>query len=291
MPTFATGDPCWIDLMTDSIERSHAFYSQLFGWTFTDSGAEFGHYNMITLDEAPIGGAMENSAAAAGMPPEMADIALGNYWSTYLHTDDIEALARRAGSHGTQVLGGPMQVGELGWSLEILDRALGMIGAWQPLEFPGTGLLAAAGAPCWFELHTSHFPEAVSLMRDIFEWDVAVTADTSHFRYGEHSGPEGASAGIYDVTRTGPGAGTGAVDEDDAGRTAPEDQSGGTGGSAPAQWVIYFGTPDVDAAASQVIALGGSILRGPHDSPYGRMAAVTDDQGTMFSLVQADALP
>lgn len=288
MPTFTTGDPCWIDLMTDSIERSHAFYSQLFGWTFTDSGAEFGHYNMVTLDGAPIGGAMENSAAAAGMPPEMAEIALGNYWSTYLHTDDIEALARRAGSHGTQVLGGAMQVGELGWSVEVLDPTVGMIGAWQSLEFPGTGLLAAAGAPCWFELHTSHFPEAVSLMRDVFEWDVAVTADTPQFRYAEHSGPEGASAGIYDVTRTGPGAGEDA--DADADTTASENGSDGSGGPAPAHWVIYFGTPDVDAAASRVIALGGSVLHGPHDSPYGRMAAVADDQGTTFSLVQADAV-
>jgi len=276
MPTFTTGDPCWIDLMTDSIERSHAFYGQLFGWTFTDSGEEFGHYNMITLDDAPIGGAMQNSAAAAGMPPEMADIALGNYWSTYLHTADIEALAHRAGDHGTQLLGGPMQVGELGWSLEVLDPALGMIGAWQPLEFPGTGLLAAASAPCWFELHTSHFPEAVSLMRDVFEWDATVTADTPQFRYAEHRGPEGASAGIYDVTRTGP----------DAPGEVPE----GSGGPAPARWVVYFGTPDVDVAASRVIALGGSVLLGPHDSPYGRMAAVADDQGSTFSLVQADAV-
>lgn len=285
MPTFTTGDPCWIDLMTDSIERSHAFYGQLFGWTFTDSGAEFGHYNMITLDDAPIGGAMENSAAAAGMPPEMADIAIGNYWSTYLHTADIDALAHRAVDHGTQVLGGdPMQVGELGWSLEVLNPALGMIGAWQPLEFPGTGLLAAAGAPCWFELHTSHFPEAVSLMRDVFEWDAAVTADTPQFRYAEHRSPEGATAGIYDVTRTGPGT------DEDAGVAAPGESSEGSGGPEPAHWVVYFGTPDVDAAASRVIELGGSVLLGPHDSPYGRMAAVADDQGTTFSLVQADAV-
>jgi predicted enzyme related to lactoylglutathione lyase len=34
-----------------------------------------------------------------------------------------------------------------------------------------------------------------------------------------------------------------------------------------------------------VQAAGGSVVRPPWDTPYGRMAIVTDDQGAEFSVI------
>lgn len=47
MPTRDTapaGAPCWVDLMSSDIERSRAFYSQVFGWTAEDPDPDFGGY-------------------------------------------------------------------------------------------------------------------------------------------------------------------------------------------------------------------------------------------------------
>jgi predicted enzyme related to lactoylglutathione lyase len=42
---------------------------------------------------------------------------------------------------------------------------------------------------------------------------------------------------------------------------------------------------DTDAAVAKVAELGGTVLAPPWDSPYGRMAVVRDDQGSVFSVM------
>jgi predicted enzyme related to lactoylglutathione lyase len=53
----------------------------------------------------------------------------------------------------------------------------------------------------------------------------------------------------------------------------------------PAHWAAYFAAADTDAAAAAVTAAGGRVIEPPRDSPYGRIAMVTDDQGSAFSLI------
>jgi predicted enzyme related to lactoylglutathione lyase len=48
---------------------------------------------------------------------------------------------------------------------------------------------------------------------------------------------------------------------------------------APAHWSTYFAVGDTDAAVATITGAGGTVMREPWDSPYGRMAVVSDDQG------------
>ncbi len=48
--------------------------------------------------------------------------------------------------------------------------------------------------------------------------------------------------------------------------------------------MTYWEVDDVDASASSVGSLGGSVLAEPSDSPYGRMATVADPAGAQFKL-------
>jgi len=41
---------------------------------------------------------------------------------------------------------------------------------------------------------------------------------------------------------------------------------------------------DADAAAGRAGELGGIVIRPAWDTPYGRMAVLSDDQGAMFSV-------
>ena len=47
----------------------------------------------------------------------------------------------------------------------------------------------------------------------------------------------------------------------------------------PAHWSTYFAVGDTDAAVATITGAGGAVMREPWDSPYGRMAVVSDDQG------------
>jgi predicted enzyme related to lactoylglutathione lyase len=56
-------------------------------------------------------------------------------------------------------------------------------------------------------------------------------------------------------------------------------------GGAPAQWSVYFGVENTDAALQRVVELGGTIVRPTEDTPYGRLAQAADPTGTLFKLV------
>ena len=40
------GTPCWVDLGAADVAASTEFYGAVLGWTFVDTGEEFGHYNI-----------------------------------------------------------------------------------------------------------------------------------------------------------------------------------------------------------------------------------------------------
>ncbi len=50
------------------------------------------------------------------------------------------------------------------------------------------------------------------------------------------------------------------------------------------RWTIFFGAEDVDKTIEVIVANGGSVVRAAEDTPYGRLAAVTDPTGAGFNL-------
>ncbi|HEX4649274.1 MAG TPA: VOC family protein [Steroidobacteraceae bacterium] len=60
----------------------------------------------------------------------------------------------------------------------------------------------------------------------------------------------------------------------------PPDASG-----TPPNWLIYVGTPSVDATCSQAQGLGAKVLKAPSDIPnVGRFAVLSDPQGATFAV-------
>jgi predicted enzyme related to lactoylglutathione lyase len=58
-------------------------------------------------------------------------------------------------------------------------------------------------------------------------------------------------------------------------------ESGGT----PPHWLVYVGTPSVDATCAQAQGLGARVLKAPTDIPnVGRFAVLTDPQGATFAV-------
>jgi hypothetical protein len=52
----------------------------------------------------------------------------------------------------------------------------------------------------------------------------------------------------------------------------------------PDHWSVYWDVDDVDAAVALAQQLGGALVDGPMDTPYGRMATVSDPAGAPFKL-------
>jgi len=61
----------------------------------------------------------------------------------------------------------------------------------------------------------------------------------------------------------------------------PPDSAPGT----PPHWLVYIGTPSVDASVADVQRLGGKVLKGATDIPnVGRYAVLSDPQGATFAV-------
>jgi hypothetical protein len=249
--TAPIGAPCWADLWTSDVDGSRRFYGELFGWEAQEPQPDFGGYFTF----------QHNGADVAGGMGDMPDMVANNSWKIYLSTDDVAKTIEAAESSGAQVVVPTMQVGDLGIQAVLADPTGAVVGAWQPITFPGFTALNEHGAPSWFELHTSDYSGALSFYRSVFRWETNVVGDSDEFRYAVMRDPsgDGELAGLMDAKAWLPAG-------------------------APSAWSVYWEVDDVSATAQQVTALGGSVVSEPQDTPYGRLATVTDPAGAEFKL-------
>jgi hypothetical protein len=254
-PEYAlAGSPCWIDLLTSDADRAIDFYGTLFGWTAERTGPEFGGYINFLKDGERIAGAMANDGSTGA--PDM--------WTIYLRVTDAAATVKAAAEHGGQVYLEPMAVGELGSMAMLADAGGATVGLWQPGQHTGFARVVEPDAPSWFELFTRDHAAMVAFYRDVFGWQTASAGDTDEFRYTTLGEDERAAAGIMDA-------------------------SGFLPEGVPAHWSVYFGTADIDASVATVLSGGGAVVVAPEDTPFGRLATVTDPTGTQFKFVQPPA--
>jgi predicted enzyme related to lactoylglutathione lyase len=241
------GAPIWVDLMSSDPEQSKAFYGELLGWGAEAPNPEFGGYTNLTKDGDRVAGLMQ---AQEGEP---ADI-----WSVYLHAVDAAATTQAARDAGATVIVDPLPIGDLGTMAVVLDPGGAATGMWQPAEHRG-GVVATAGAPCHFELHTTAYDAVLPFYEKVFGWHLETESDTPEFRYSIFPVAEGEHGAVMDES--------------------PHQAAGD-----PSYWAIYVAVDDMDATLAKVPELGGKVEMGPDDTPYGVLAVATDATGARFSL-------
>lgn len=244
----AAGTPCWLDLMTPDLAAVGPFYRALFGWTYEESGPEFGGYQTAHLGGAPVG----------GLCPVPGDTIPAS-WNVYFASDDVREGADCIRRLGGQVSMGPIQVADHGHTLIGTDPSGVVFSLWQADRYAGMGITGVPGAFTWAELHTRDADRA----RDFY---TALLGGTSQplpemeYHLLSHGGAE--TAGIMQM--------------DDL--HWPPD--------LPSYWMVYFGVENTDRAVETAQANGGRLVAGPHDSPYGRLAVLQDPAGATFSVIQ-----
>lgn len=248
------GAPCWVDLSTSDIERATAFYTELFGWEASETGAAFGHYTNMTRDGELV------AALSPKMDPTQAS---PDMWNVYFAVPDVREAAKKVTEAGGQPFFAPMDIGDAGSMAMVADPAGAAVGLWQPGTHRGFGRYQEAGAPCWFELLTRDFDASVVFYRDVFGTDLSVM----------DVGPGGPPYRSLDVDGT---AYAGIADITDR---LPS--------TIPNYWSVYFGVEDTDQAARLLETRGGRIITPPVTSPNGRWATVADPMNAVFVIIGA----
>lgn len=250
MPTRDTpwpaGTPCWIDLSAPDVPAAAEFYGSLFGWTYLDTGAEFGNYHIARVNgraPAAIGPQFEEGQPAA--------------WTLYLASDDVDATAKLIADNGGNLLMEPGDVGAKGRMLIASDPTGAVFGVWQAGETTGLQVFNEPGALAWEDARLTDAEAGRRFYASVFGYTYGpVEGAPPAYRTFEVDGrPVG---GIGDLTG------------------APE--------GTPSHWVGYFSVADVDAAVATAERGGGRVLGPAQDTPFGRMAELADPFGATFMV-------
>lgn len=251
MPTrtdpWPAGTPCWVDLSVPDVAAAASFYGAILGWSAVDSGEDFGHYHICSVGER----------AAAGIGPTMEE-GQPAAWTIYMASDDIDGTVKSITEAGGAIVVPPMDIPGSGRMSIALDNQGAAFGVWQSAGMHGIAAYNEPGALTWEDARLADPDAARTFYADVF---------------GYHYGP--IEDGPPDYTTFDLGG----------------DPLGGMGGmmgvpdGTPSHWVAYFGVADVDTTVALAREHGATVLGEPFDTPYGRMAFLTDPQGATFTLV------
>jgi uncharacterized protein len=248
--SYTPGTPSWVELGTSDIDGAVSFYEGLFGWSVAPSQEGTGGYRLALLRDRPV----------AGISPLMSEqqpVA----WMQYVATESADTVAESVVANSGQVLAEPMDVMELGRMAVFLDPTGAAFGVWQPMQFPGAGIVNEPGAFGWSELTTRGIDAAHGFYPAVLGWSY------DEREFGDVQ---------YTLWKVG--------DEMVAGGMPMNDQFPP---DLPSHWMIYFNVDDADASAEKAKELGGTVSVPPTDIPeVGRFAVIGDPQGAFFSIIK-----
>lgn len=242
------GTPCWADLSAPDVDDAAARYAEAFGWQVERGGPEYGGYATCLV----------RGSAAAGIGP--AQDGAPPAWTLYLATDDVDATAAAVTEAGGSVLAPPFDVMEQGRMAVVADPTGAVFGLWQAGASIGSAVVNEPGGLVWEDLRSTD-PDAAR----------AFYAAVFGFRFQAVEGaPEGYTT--FSLEDGVPLGGMGGM-------------MGGPPG-ALSHWVPYVAVSDVETASAAITRGGGSVLHGPDDTPWGRLALVADPTGASLCVMQ-----
>ncbi|MGY0024739.1 VOC family protein [Streptomyces sp. cg35] len=185
----------------------------------------------------------------------------GPGWTVHFAVRDAYAAAEKVTAAGGRLVSGPVSDGAVATVALAAGPEGAPFGLWQAGSHQGFERTGEPGTLCRAELETPQAARSDSFYTAVFGYpaDGRGDPDLRIWRSGSRTA----------AARTGPAAGL---------RRA-------TG--SPARFLLHFGTADLPGTCAEAVRLGGRVRVGPHDTPYGRIAVLTDDQGADFAVCSA----
>lgn len=269
---YIPGVPCWVDTSQPDPDAVLPFYSELFGWDFDNvmpAGGEAKYF---------IGRIRGGDVAAVGSAPEGAPpMAM---WNTYVWVENADETAAKARDAGGAVAMEPFDVMGAGRMAVLTDTEGAAICVWQAQDHKGAKIVNEHGSLNFNNLATRNPEGAKAFYGAVFGWKTLALPALMWTLpgYGDHL--EERSPGLREQMVQ-MGAPEGFIDVVAAVSPIADDEP-----DTPAHWSVTFAVDDVDATAAKVGELGGTVVAGPFDAPWTRMAVIADPAGATFIASQ-----
>ena len=243
--THSIGAPCRVDTFQPDPRGAMDFYGPLFGWSFDDP--------------MPMPAGLEGDYFAARLRGRLvagigqAPALSRPTWNTHVRVDDVaQALARAEQAGGTR-LAGPFCVGPEGGLAVVADATGVPFCLWQAGETDEAVLADEPNSWAMSSLHTTDVGRAQAFYGALFDWELEPVPNAA-FSLWRRSGRV-----VAVVTAT-------------------------DGVAVPPHWSVNFAVRDPDSIAQHAVALGGTILMAPMNTPGFRNAVIGDPQGGVIAV-------
>lgn len=251
--SYPSGTFCWTDLGTTDSAAATAFYAGLFGWRAEVLPDQgTGAYTLLRADDALVAALYDMTQS-----PHPA-------WLSYVSVTDVDATAARVADVGGRLLRPASDVGTSGRMALVADPTNAVFALWQAADHFGAELVNDPGALCLNQCNTSDPEAAQRFYTELFGWRVEPTGTEEQAYWGLYNG-ETLNAGMMPLP---------------------------PGSPAPSHWLVYFTVESLDAAASTIAELTGSVIVPPTVIPGGgRFLVASDPQGAVFALFEGQVDP
>ena len=270
---YIPGVPCWVDTSQVDPDAALPFYAGLFGWEFENvlpEGMEAKYF---------IGRIRGGDVAAVGSVPDGAPpMAM---WNTYIWVENAEETAAKVRDAGGGVVTEPFDVMDSGRMAVLTDPEGAAFCVWQANNHKGAKVVNEHGSLNFNSLATRDPGGAETFYGAVFGWKVLILPTGLMWTlpgYGDHL--EEDSPGLREQMAQ-MGAPDGFIDVVAAITPIADDAP-----ETPAHWSVTFAVDDADATAAKVHELGGTVVAGPIDAPWTRMAVIEDPHGATFIASQ-----
>ena len=248
---YEPGTFCWADLSTTDLEGAKAFYGDLLGWEFRDDEIPGGGtYTMCFVGGEDVAAIVDQNESPG-------------HWNHYVAVESADEATDEARRLGATVVEEPFDVMDVGRMAVFSDPDGAMFCVWEPKGHAGAGRVNDVGCMTWNELQSRRPEKAAAFYSGLFGWQTEPITEDGRTVYMTIKNRAGwMNGGIMPTTQT------------------PAD--------APSFWLIYFTVPSCDQAVAQTQELGGSVLAGPMEPGFGRIAVLSDPQGAPFAVFEGE---
>jgi uncharacterized protein len=244
------GEFCWTNMLTPQPEQAHAFFAELFGWTYFEIPG-LGHG--VRVGGSDVGAIFD--VEAPNTPPGTKP-----HIGVLMRVENVDAICEQVTSLGGKTKPA-FDINDQGRMAVCTDPNGAEFDVWEPKKFFGTDVDSTLhGAPSWFETLTTDTDRATAFYTALFGWTPEVSRapglEYTTFKLGTDP-----VAGLMGIR--------------------PEM------GPLRPHWGTYYTVTDADETARQSVSLGASLCVPVRDIPgVGRFCGIISPHGVMFYAIQ-----
>lgn len=117
------GEFCWNELATTDVKAAKKFYSEVFGWEFSDHQMGDSTYSMVRCGDKEIAGMWQ-------IPHDKSD-EIPPHWMSYILVENLSKSLEAVQKNGATVKVPPTKAGEFGKFAIIIDPVGAHVALWE----------------------------------------------------------------------------------------------------------------------------------------------------------------